>query len=222
MYELIMDLPLFKGISPRLVSDFLETTNVGFENYHDREKIAGKGESCGYLKFVISGKVIVSGPAVGQIPALSYRLGAPFVIGVERLFGLETGYLHDVTACGDVSVMQFDKKQYTDILASDPIYIINLLNYLSVRAQRPVLCLHRFTDGSASGLLTLLIAGLAEPGAYDIRVENGVRSLARMLNRRIDRIISELSGEKIGEVVSIRDGDVYVRSRHSLMDLSDD
>ena len=60
MYETIMSLPLFKGISRQQVSTFLEKTHVQFINYNPGERIVSVGDACTHIRYIISGEVVVT------------------------------------------------------------------------------------------------------------------------------------------------------------------
>lgn len=136
MYETIMNLPLFKGLSHEQVSSFLEKTHIKFSKYSDREKIISAGERVKEIKCLISGQM-----------RLSYNLGNDNcfrltelrrnheVLGADRLFGMDTTYGFDAYAVGNVSTMEFSKEQYQNLLNAGSIYLINYLNFLSYGAQ---------------------------------------------------------------------------------------
>lgn len=136
MYTTIMDLPLFKGISREQVSSFLEKTNLSFEKYSEGDEIVREGKGVSTLKFIISGSFKADTDFFNGRLKISSTFDAPFVLGVENLFGLDRTYSETITAVGNVSVMAFSKEKYIRLLNTDNIYLINYCNYLSMNVQK--------------------------------------------------------------------------------------
>lgn len=136
MYETIMNLPLFKGLSHEQVSSFLEKTHFKFSKYSDREKIVSAGERVEEMKCVISGQIrlchIIGDKDLLRLTELRRNHE---VIGADRLFGMDTTYGADICAVGNVSTMEFSKDQYQNLLNAGSIYLLNYLNSLSYGAQ---------------------------------------------------------------------------------------
>ena len=57
MYDTIMSLPLFKGVSRERISYFLEKTSISFLKYKSGDIILRHDDEITKLRFVISGKI---------------------------------------------------------------------------------------------------------------------------------------------------------------------
>lgn len=57
MYDVLLQLPLFQGVSRAKISELIEKTKFHFLKYKSGEQIVSKGEECTHLKFLISGCV---------------------------------------------------------------------------------------------------------------------------------------------------------------------
>lgn len=136
MYETIMELPLFKGIGEEQLSQMLEKTSVDFHNFKHGEIIAAAHHNVKTVDFILNGKV-------RQIFHLSHKaleveetLGEGSILGGTHLFGMDTTYSGDIIADGKVSLMRIEKSEYMNVLQSNRIYMLNLVNYLSAASQR--------------------------------------------------------------------------------------
>ncbi len=179
MYEMIMDLPLFKGVGKDQVSLFLEKTNVGFSNYNDGDTVIALGEEATMVKFVISGSVKII-HSLASCPIMIEEYCDPGrVLGADRLFGMTTGYPFWVKAVGKTSIMEFSKGQYVNLLHSDRIYMLNFFNYLSLRAQRPIEAICDYGDGGIRSRLSLLIGIMTSPGSNKIYIKASDEALSR-------------------------------------------
>ena len=57
MYEILMGLPLFNGVSRERISEVVGRAPFHFLKYLEGEKVIEPGEACTHIKFVISGAV---------------------------------------------------------------------------------------------------------------------------------------------------------------------
>lgn len=60
MYEVLMQLPLFKGVSYDCISKMITSTPFHFLKYPQGEVVVQPEELCTHIKFVISGSVRVT------------------------------------------------------------------------------------------------------------------------------------------------------------------
>lgn len=60
MYEILMGLPLFNGVSYNRISEVVGSTKFHFLKYLAGEQIVQAGEPCTHIKFIISGSARVT------------------------------------------------------------------------------------------------------------------------------------------------------------------
>ena len=148
MFELLMNLPLFRGASHTRLAQTVGEAKFHFLKYPAGETIIRAGDSCTHLTFVISGSVrstIVNNTgrfAVGQ------TLTAPAVIAPDFLFGRTTSYPCTVDALETTGILKISKSDYIRILYSDQVYMFNYLNTLSVNAQKSMVGILSLTGGA--------------------------------------------------------------------------
>lgn len=157
MYDMIMDLPLFKGVSRTHISDFLEKTALHFEKYTDGDIIVDYGDETDRLRFVIQGEVEIRYKVDGGRLILCGRSEHGTVIGADRMFGLVTDSIMEVKAVGTAGIMSLKKEDYITLLSTDNIYLLNYLNYLSMRAQRVQTSVSLMNVGSLESLIAAWI-----------------------------------------------------------------
>ncbi len=147
MFELLMDLPLFKGVSLATLSQVVGETKFHFLKYPAGETIIRERENCTHITFVIAGSVRLNTVNANGRFAISRTLKAPAVIAPDFLYGRITSYPCSVTAIDDVSILKISKADYARILNTDPVFMINYLNTLSVNAQKSVEGILSLTTG---------------------------------------------------------------------------
>lgn len=217
MYEMIMDLPLFKGVGKDHVSSFLEKTHINFINYSDGDVIIERGAEVSMVKYVMTGKVKVvhrlgeSGLTVEEIN------GHGRVFGADRLYGMSTDYPYQVTSIGTTSIMEFSKHQYVRLLATDNIYLINFFNYLSRRAQRPVDFIDDFPGGGIGFSLRMLVDILTDPNAESITINGDLSLLSAMSCQSVETVKAWIESTVRSGVMNYSDGKISILDRDSFV-----
>ena len=87
MYEILMGLPLFKGVSHEKISELVGMAKFHFLKYLPNEIILNAGDQCTHIKFIISGKARLTIANSDDRFKVSQTLEAPNVIAPEFLFG---------------------------------------------------------------------------------------------------------------------------------------
>lgn len=136
MYETIMELPLFKGASTEDISSFLEKTKIEFKNYKAGDVIITEDEPVKVLKFMISGKAEVTASICGGEARVVTETEEMVAFGVSGLFGLTPHYVVSAKAKNKVSLMEFSKDSFIELLKINNIFLLNYANFLSHRVQK--------------------------------------------------------------------------------------
>ncbi len=220
MYEMIMDLPLFKGVSKDQVSLFLEKTNIDFENFEAGRLLAEMGQPVRMVRFVISGDISLIHPLEGVDVVLEERSGFGKVLGADRLFGLDTGYPYEAVAKTRTSIMQFSKEQYVNLLHSDRIYMLNFFNYLSSRAQRPVDAAMYYCHGDIHSRMCLLVSTMTEPAADEIVIRGSASALADYCGVSTENIEKWKERLQANELAKCEPEKIRINSRRDFLESS--
>ncbi len=217
MYEMIMDLPLFKGVSKEHVSYFLEKTNVNFENFEPGMKIVVKGEEVRMVKFVLSGEVCVSHTLNDCNISVDEYCSYGRVLGADRLYGMATGYSCDVTARTRTSIMEFSKDQYVRLLNSDNIYLLNFFNFLSRRVQKPVEVMEEFTSGNIKSRLCVLLGVLTDPDSIGVIINGTIADLAKYVSVDQKTMAEWINSAELEGLIEYSDGIMRIKSRGAFL-----
>ncbi len=170
MYDVLLQLPIFQGVSRNKISELIEKMKFHFLKYPAGEKIVYAGEECNHLKFLISGEIRSELITLNEKIRISETIQAPNVIAPNHLFGRDTYFPADLYAVGTVGIMQIEKAAVVQMLQEEPIFLINLLNILSRRSQK---VLETFTALSSNDLkerLAFWVLSLTQQKSVDIRI----------------------------------------------------
>ncbi len=217
MYETIMNLPLFKGVSREQVSIFLERTPIHFSRYEDDELIASRDETVENVICIVNGKVRLIHQIDKSEIAIQEELGKENIICADRLFGLFTTYNCEVRSCGNCGIMKFSKEQYIELLKSNPIYLINFLNFLSLKSQRPGIVFQNYDMDQSLHRLAMQIILLTDRDADKVVVKDLKNKKGRIeeIINRYKKFFNRLANECI---VGITDKQITIYNRNLFLE----
>lgn len=170
MYDILLQLPLFQGVSREKMSGIIEKTRFHFLKYPDNEIIVRRGEECTHLKFIVSGSVRSEMVNKSGKIRVSETLHAPDVLFPNHFFGKNTSYPSEIRAKGDCGIMQLDKQSFIGLLQQESIIVINLLNILSRRSQKSIESFLSLSSGNIKERLAFWILSFTQRNATDIQI----------------------------------------------------
>ena len=203
MYELLMQLPVFQGVSTEQLTGIIEKIPFSFSQYEPGEMIMMKGEECSSMTFILSGTVRTETPTFGNKVKIFQEFEGPYTMPFYNLFGAET-HLHDtLVAVSRVGVMQLDKTNVLNVLQQNPILLINSMNMLCTNAQKQ----HKAMDFSGENDPVMRLASwmlaFTERKAQNITIEAETSDWCDLL--QVDdssfwRCVAVFEGQQIVEV----------------------
>lgn len=219
MYEILMQLPLFRGVSYSRISEIIAKTKFHFLKYPAGEVILQPGDPCTHIKFVISGCVRLTTVNEDGRFKISQTLCSPDVLAPQYLFGRRTTYPYLATALDQVGILQIAKADYVRILHADEVFLYNFLNTLSISSQKAVDGVLSITQGSLEERLAYWIVTLTQPTARDIVVGCKLRDLYSIYGVQRSAFVSALERMKSQGLVEYDQNEIRFIDRPGLVDL---
>ena len=170
MYDVLLQLPLFQGVSRAKMSEIIEKTRFHFLKYQDNEIIARRGEECTHMKFIVSGSARAELKNINGKIRVTETLHAPNILYPNHLFGRNTTYPSEVTAKENCGIMQIDKQAFVTLIQQSPIFIINLLNILSRHSQKSLETFLALSSGSVKERMAFWILSFTQRSATDVQI----------------------------------------------------
>lgn len=216
MYENLMTLPLFKGVSYNRVSEIVGKTRLGFLKYLPGDPLVRVGEPCTGIKFIITGSVRLTIHNVSDRFRVMQTLNAPSVISPDFLFGRDTLYPADGVAIDTVSVMQIAKSDFISLLHEDEIILFNYLNILSTNAQKAINGVMALTSGSLEERIAFWIIALTQMDATDIVLQARQRDLYALFGVQRTSFMAALDSLRDRGIITYTTNEISVLSRREL------
>ena len=192
MYQQLMQLPLFQGVSSDKITVMVEKLPFHFLKYRNGEQVLATGDPCTHIKFIVSGKVRVEIPFSQLRVTLLQSLASPHVLAAEYLFGRDTTYPYSAVAEGPCGILQLKKGDYIKMVNSDKVFLFNILNYLSSGSQRVISSNIEIKDGSVAERLSFILDSLVMAGAQDIVLRYKQKDLCALLGTQRTTLIATL------------------------------
>lgn len=135
MYNMLMRLPLFQGMSQEHLFEILEQTTFHFRKVEHQKIAFSQGEWCNQLTFLMAGELTATTQAPCAELSFEETFGPHAVIEPHSLFGKRPTYKATYTARGEVSLLCIDKRHIYTLLHSYEIFRINIINLISSKAE---------------------------------------------------------------------------------------
>lgn len=219
MFEVLMDLPLFQGVSREKLSELVEKTPFHFLKFANGDRIIEAGDPCTHIRFIISGEAQVETTSQMRRVTVSETMTSPSVLGPEYLFGLETNYPFRVTAKGNCGILQITKADYINILLSDKVFLFNVLNILSRKSQKSASNILAISSGSVAERLSYFVLSLTHRGAKDIKLTFKQKDLCTILGTQRSSFISAITKMKEEGILDFTMAEITINNRQTLLDI---
>lgn len=219
MYEILLGLPLFKGVSRERLSEVIGSAKFHFLKYLPNDTIVSAGEPCTHIKFIISGSIRLTIANNDSRFLVSQTLSAPDVIAPECLFGTVTSYPCSGVAIEPTGILQISKADYLKILNMDQIFLFNYLNILSMNAQKATHGILAITTGDLEERIAVWILALTQRRSTDITLACRQRSLYSLFGVQRTSLKATLESLQERDIITYSSSEIRVKSRQSLSDI---
>ena len=168
--------------------------------------------------FVICGSVrVIAANPDGRFK-VSQTLVAPDVIAPDFLFGRATRYPVTAIANETAGLVQIGKQDFIDILNSDPVFLYNFLNTLSMNAQKAVEGVLAVAAGSLEERIAFWIIALTQPSGTDITLTCKQRDLYSLFGVQRSSFIATLDKMREQGSIDYDTNEIRIISRKELLD----
>lgn len=218
IYDTIKKFPVFQGASTEQISAFLEKTHIEFSKYKDGEVIVRQDEEVENIKFVVSGKVKMIYKSHDSSFEIAQLRDTGTMLGAENLFGMERRYPFTTVAYGPCGIMQFSKARLLDLLRSDSICLMNMLNYLSLVSQKFHTLLRHSAAGKFSYRIAQWLTVLTDKKALMVEIKGNKESFSILTNINEEEIGKEMEELEKSGFIKMESDRIVILSRQDFIE----
>ena len=158
MYENLLSLPYFQGMSKDDITAILDNVVFEFKKHNDGEYICHRGDSCTSFLILIQGTLQVVAEAPDKSYKLTEEIHTPYAIEPYSMFGYNTKYKREYIAKECCTILNIEKKFLFSELIKHNIFTINFLNLISHNAEKQKKIIWEQTPSSISGRIAKFIS----------------------------------------------------------------
>lgn len=217
MYDTLLSLPLFQGMSQTDFNSLLQKIRLDFIRYEDGNVIIEKGNRCGSLAFLINGTVESSRSGMDGNFTFSELIEAPFLIEPYSMFGRAGSYQRTYTAIGSCSFLMVDKQYIYTELGKYNICRMNLLNILSGRVQQLDSHIWSLDGMSLRERIIRFIKGLSDIQSGQKRLVIKMNDLAMLMDATRLNVSRELNALEKDGLISLRRKEIFIPALENLI-----
>ncbi len=131
MYQKIVQLPLFQGLSKETVTKIIEKVKLQFKSLPAQTTFINSGEPCNQLIFVLNGALVKKIESPDKTFKIEQEILSYSVIEPASLFGLVPSYQATYTTSTACDLLIIDKYYILEELTKHHIFKLNFFNILS-------------------------------------------------------------------------------------------
>ena len=215
--EQLRQLPLLNGVSHEQMAKTVGSIKFHFSKYDAGTTLFRAGDTCDKLSFILSGAVRISTANDGKCYVVEQTLGAGQVIQPDFLFGRYTKYLGTIKTIEETSIVTIDKAEYITLLNSNPIYLFNYLNQLSMDVQKFSRGLLVASVGDAIKRICFFVLGITQIGSTDIVIKCRRLLLPTLFGLTNDEFTAALQTLESRGIVEYSNGCLHIHDRRTLI-----
>lgn len=182
MYNTLLQLPLFQGMSKTELSEIIERVKFHFLKLEDKHSVFIQGTPCNKLSFLLGGELIAESTAPCGTFSFAEIHNTPMIIEPHSLFGCRPCYKATYKVRGEASLLTIDKQYIYSVLDSYEVFRMNFFNQLSYKAEQLHERIWSIESQKLEGRIIYLIRNLCTTpkGTKILRVK--MEELARLLD----------------------------------------
>lgn len=182
MFEKILQLPIFQGLTQKEIEDIMSRIRLDFVNYQAGDEIVMQDDPCRGLIYIINGEIASEyRDSQGQF-TLTEQLSPIGVIEPYNMFGMFQKYSRTYFFKTDGCTLTIDKAIVLKHLMTNHIIKINLLNIICNRYQQTQKLLCEFPDDNIRNKLVKFILSHSSTGKGQKEIHIKMTDIAAIIH----------------------------------------
>ena len=220
MYENLLRLPYFQGMSKKELTSILDKVKFDFTRHSNGDKILKQNDKCDKFVILIQGKIRAEHKSHDGSYYLREEIEAPYAIEPYSLFGSDPTYNNSYSSIDDCSLLSISKSYFYSDFLKHSIFTMNLLNLISRKAQQQTALSWRDAPDNLEGAIARFIATRSETltGCKTLKIKMEQLALQLDVPRiNVSRALNNLQQEQLatltrGEITIPRFEDLLKKS----------
>lgn len=216
MFERLLQLPLFQGLTTREISDVMAHVRLNFVNYQPGDELIAQGDACRKLIYILSGEVAAEYRDPQGRFSLTEYLPNLKVIEPYNLFGMHQRVSRTYTFATKGVTLAIDKPVILRHLLTNDIIKINLLNIVCNRYQQTLLLLCAHPDHSVTDKIVKFVLSYSTMPKGRKSISIKMTTLAEMIHETRLNVSIALNQLQAQGLIQLQRGVIQVEDLHEL------
>ena len=217
IYDSLLQLPLFKGLTIESFNEIIEKYKFEFLSYNKDSVIINAGEECNCFKFVISGSVRSEFINDKVKIKLYETISAPNDIISNYAVGNNIYPISVVAADDNTGILVIDKQDLLSIMQEHRVVMLNYLILLSRKSQIPFEAYNQIATDNIRAKFALWILYFTNYNSTDIVIKAKFRDLYLFFSAQRGAFNSVLEEMKELGIIDFSAKEIFVLDRKLLM-----
>jgi CRP-like cAMP-binding protein len=135
LYETLLQLPLFQGITLYDFNDLIGKLKWHFSKFKPGETIIEAGQKCDKVVCILSGSTSFTTESSSKLFSVTEYMERPFIVEPYSLYGIDYSFKSSYVAVSETTVGCFNKLSFLTIVNDFLICRLNIINLLCQRNQ---------------------------------------------------------------------------------------
>jgi len=217
MYDTLLSLPLFQGMSQADFNSLLQKIRLDFVRYEQGSTPITAGERCKSFAFLINGTLESMRQGMDGNLTFMEQIEAPCLIEPYSMFGRAGSYQRTYTAITPCSFLMVDKQYIYTELGKYNICRMNLLNILSGRVQQLDSHIWGMESANLRGQIIRFIKGLSDIQTGSKKLCIKMNDLAALMDATRLNVSRELNALEADGLIALRRKEIFIPALENLI-----
>lgn len=217
IYDSLLQIPLFKGLSIENFNEIIEKYKFEFLSYNKDSVIIKAGEECNCFKFVISGSVRSEHINEKVKIKLYETISAPNDIISNYALGNNTYPVSVFASDDNTGILVVDKQDFLSIMQEHRVVMLNYLILLSRKGQIPFEAYNKIATDNIRAKFALWVLYFTNYNSSDIMIKAKFRDLYLFFGAQRGAFNSVLEEMRELGIIDFSVKDIRVLDRKLLM-----
>lgn len=150
MFERLLTLPLFQGMTLKELSEVLTHVRLDFVKYQKGDEIVSQNDPCRNLVCIINGDISSTFREETGKFTLFEKLSRVSILEPYNMFGMYPRYSRDYTFESEGETLTIERNVFINHVLNNNIVKINMMNIISNRYQQTLRSLYRQENKSVT------------------------------------------------------------------------
>lgn len=136
LYDKLLGLPLFLGMSSNDLQEVVTRVRFGFNKYPKNKIVVSEDQPCDMLYLLVNGGLNVITESTDHSFSVTEQVEAPYIFQPERIFGLIQRHSHRYVTRNQCHLITIMKDDVMHLSEEFLVFRMNLLNIISADGHR--------------------------------------------------------------------------------------